>query len=596
MEQWIVPLFLIVILLCVIALYRLNSKSTKSIKAIAQFIKNRENIDKVKSEIEQLKNTNKDLEDEIKMGQIFYDNSKEAIVVMDETGKIISVNPAFKNVTGYETNEAKEKHLSFLDSGKMTAKAYQNIFENALKKGRFEQEIWNRKKTGEIYNEKLSLTTVFDKSGNVSNFIAIFKDITDQKELQSKLRLEAKTDSLTKLPNRSLFFDRLTQSLENAKRDRYFGSLLFIDLDHFKSINDTLGHNIGDLLLKEVAKRLVSCVRKVDTVSRLSGDEFTVILSKIKKTEDAALVAENIIKELTKPYHLDGHVLNITCSVGVAIFFHDGDEAEALLNSSDKAMYGAKTSGRNKYKFYSDKLDQNAAEKRDIDKEIKKALYGDGLSFRYRPVVGANNDIKGVDIKLALDEKKYPKLKNVNIFSYSKESSLIVEITDWMIESLSKKDIEILKFNNIQAGLTLSAVHFKQSNVVDKLKASFSKDTARFVKLKINEEIISQNISEAIPKIKELRSYGFEVSLTSFGKGKLSLLDYSLLDFTEIELNEISETNTLYKEIFNIAEQMSENITIDYKLEKLYENTNHKRTLNMKLKRDELFSRLKSIQ
>lgn len=596
MEQWIVPLFLIVILLCVIALYRLNSKSTKSIKAIAQFIKNRENIDKVKSEIEQLKNTNKDLEEEIKMGQIFYDNSKEAIVVMDETGKIISVNPAFKHVTGYEINEAKEKHLSFLDSGKMTAKAYQNLFENALKKGRVEQEIWNRKKTGEIYNEKLSLTTVVDKSGEVSNFIAIFKDITDQKELQSKLKLEAKTDSLTKLPNRSLFFDRLTQSLESAKRDRYFGSLLFIDLDHFKSINDTLGHNIGDLLLKEVAKRLVSCVRKVDTVSRLSGDEFTVILSKIKKTEDAALVAENIIEELTKPYHLDGHVLNITCSVGVAIFFHDGDEAETLLNSSDKAMYGAKTSGRNKYKFYSDKLDQNAAEKRDIDKEIKKALYGNGLSFRYRPVVGVNNDIKGVDIKLALDEEKYPKLKNVDVFSYSKESSLIVEITDWMIESLSKKDIEILKFNNIQAGLTLSAVHFKQSNVVDKLKANFSKDTARFVKLKINEEIVSQNISEAIPKIKELRNYGFDVSLTSFGKGKLSLLDYSSLDFTEIELNEISENNTLYKEIFNIAEQMSDKITIDYKLEKIYENTNYKRTLNMKLKRNELFSRLKSIQ
>lgn len=595
MEYWIVPLFLVVILLCVIALYRLNSKTGESIKVIAQFIKNRESIDKVKKEIELLKNTNKDLEDEIKMGQIFYDNSKEAIIVMDSVGKIISTNPAFKVITGYTIEEIKGESLSILDAGKLPEKAYKEIYKRASEKGRCEQEIWNRKKTGEIYNEKLSLTTVLDVNGEISNYIAIFKDITDQKELQSKLILEAKTDFLTKLPNRSLFFDRLGQALKSAKRNRENGALIFIDLDHFKSINDTLGHLVGDLLLKEVAKRLQKNVRQADTVCRLSGDEFTIILPKISKPTDAGIVADGIIKSLIAPYHLDGHVLNMTCSAGIGVFFHDGDNAEALLTSADKAMYQAKQSGRNKFKFCSSKLDESSNEKRDIDVEVRKALSENGLFFKYRPILNNKGEIKEVDVELNLNERLFPKLKGIDFVSLSEESSLIVEVTDWMIENLAKRDIEILKFNNIKAGIKISSVHFKQSNSVEKLKNKFSKETAKFIKINIDETTISKNVLEASIKIKELSDYGFDISITNFGKGKLSFLDYKDLDFKYIQIDKISEDIDIHKDLLNIAEQTKNNIIISHELEKEMKKHSHYKSFERTISRADLFKRLKSI-
>lgn len=596
MEYWIVPLFLVVILLCVIALYRLNSKTGESIKIIAQFIKSRESIDKVKKEIELLKNTNKDLEDEIKMGQIFYDNSKEAIIVMDSAGKIISTNPAFKIITGYTIEEIKGQSLSILDAGKLPEKAYKEIYKKASEKGRCEQEIWNRKKTGEIYNEKLSLTTVLDVNGKISNYIAIFKDITDQKELQSKLILEAKTDFLTKLPNRSLFFDRLGQALKSAKRNRENGALIFIDLDHFKSINDTLGHLVGDLLLKEVAKRLQKSVRQADTVCRLSGDEFTIILPKISKPTDAGIVAEGIIKSLIEPYHLDGHVLNMTCSAGIGVFFHDGDNAETLLTSADKAMYEAKQSGRNKFKFCSNKLDESASEKRDIDIEVRKALSENGLFFKYRPILNSKGEIKEVDVELNLNERLFPRLKGIDFVSLSEESSLIVEITDWMIDNLAKRDIEILKFNNIKAGIKISSVHFKQSNSVEKLKNKFSRETAKFIKINIDETTISKNVLEAAIKIKELSDYGFDISITNFGKGKLSFLDYKDLDFKYIQIDKISEDINIHKDLLNIAEQTKNSIIISHELEKEMKKHSHYKSFERTISRIDLFKRLKSIQ
>lgn len=593
--ELIVGLVLIVIFLCIIALYRLNNRISSSVKVLAQYIKNRESIDKVKNELEVLRFANKDLEDEIKMGRIFYDNSREAIVVMNKDGRIISVNSAFETITGYELTDVKDQYLSILDSGKRTEFGYKKIYQKAIEQGRCEEEIWNRKKTGEIYHEKLALTVVKDVNGNVTNFIAIFKDITNEKELKSKLLFEAKMDSLTKLPNRSLFFDRLGQALKAAKRNRQTGALIFIDLDHFKSINDTLGHHVGDLLLKEVSVRLQRSVRASDTVARLSGDEFTVILPQVANENDAGLVASTIIENLVEPYKLDGNVINVTCSAGIAVFFHDGSSPEALLTSADSAMYSAKKEGRNKFKYCSTDLDETAHKKRDIDLETRRALRKDAFYFDYRPIISAKGVIKEVDLILNLDTNLYSKLKNVDIISLSEESNLIVDITNWMFDKLKEEDLSVFKFNDVKAGIYVSAISFKQSNLVDNMKEKFTSDAAKYIKLKIDETILSNNIEEAIPKLKGLREHGFEISIINFGKGKISLINYEEIMFNSIELNKLPIKAETYKRLLGNAESLTDNIIIGHEIVSNHKDTIHNRALPRTLEKKEMMERLKSI-
>ncbi len=590
----IAALVLTVIFLCIIALYRLNNKISGSVKVLAQYIKNREGIDKVKNEIEALRYANRDLEDEIKMGRIFYDNSREAIVIMNKEGRIISVNAAFESITGYEINDVKDQYLSILDSGKRTEFGYKKIYEKAMLQGRCEEEIWNRKKTGEIYHEKLALTVVKDTEGAVTNFIAIFKDITNEKELKSKLLFEAKMDSLTRLPNRSLFFDRLGQALKAAKRNRQTGALIFIDLDHFKSINDTLGHHVGDLLLREVSSRLQKAVRASDTVSRLSGDEFTVILPQVAKESDAGLVASTIIESIVEPYKLDGNVINVTCSAGISVFFHDGTSPEALLTSADTAMYNAKKEGRNKFKYCSIDLDETAHKKRDIDMETRRALRNNDFFFDYRPVLASSGQIKEIDLVLNLDTNKYSKLKNVDIISLSEESNLIVDVTNWMFSKLKEEDLSVFKFNNVKAGVYLSAISFKQSNLLETMKSNFSSENAKYVKLKIDETIISNNITEAIPKLKGLSEYGFEISIINFGKGRISLIDYEEVVFNSVEIDKLPVKDSIYPVLFKNAELLTDDIIIGHELVSGYKETKHKRALPRTLAKQEMMEKLKT--
>lgn len=539
-NEIILILFIFIILLCLIALYRLNSNIASSMKNIAQFVKSRDNIDIIKEEINSLKNTNKDLEEEIKMGQIFYDNSKEAIAIMDKDGLILSINNAFTDVTRYKLDDVKGRSLMILDSGAKNEVDYQKQLKEAKEKGRFEGEVWNRKKTGEIYKEQLTLTIITDEISNITNYIAIFRDTTKESELKSKLLLEAKTDFLTKLPNRSLFFDRLEQSIKRTERNKDSGALIFIDLDHFKSINDTLGHHVGDLLLKEVAKRLEKAVRTSDTVSRLSGDEFTVILPQVSDINDAGLVSENIINSLTKPYELDGNKINITCSAGISVFPIDSKDPETLLTNADSAMYKAKESGRNKFKFYSSKLDESAHKKRDFENKAKEAMENDDFYLKYMAIKEGDTIVE-FEPMLVLDKNKYPELESLDVLNLTEENSLVVSITEWIINKVADKDLEIARFNDLKIGLHLSPIYFKQSNVVDKLKEQFNKEDAKIINIKVSELTIAKNISEAKTKLNQLKEHGFNIVIDDFGQGKISINGYSDLAFDSISITDANK-------------------------------------------------------
>lgn len=556
----------IIIILFLIAIYRINSKVINSIKNIAQFIQGRENIEKVKRKIIELKETNNNLIEEIKMGRIFYDNSIEPIAIISPNKKIISINPAFTDELGYQIEDIRNKQIYILDAGKKHPSEYDNLYLEAEEKGFIQTEIWQRKKTGELDLQKVTLIAIKNDDQSISNYITIIRTITAETETESKLKLAAKHDALTGLPNRSLFLDRLEQAMNTAKREDKVGAVMFLDLDHFKSINDTLGHHIGDLLLKEVAKRLQDSVRATDTVARLSGDEFTVILPKITKIDDAGLVAETIINKITKPYKLEDNELKVTCSVGVSVFPHDGDSIEELLNEADQAMYTAKTSGRNTFKFYSNTMNENAHAKRNVDKEIRKAINEKAFFLNYIPNYNKNNEIDSVELVLKLNTNK-KELQNIDsILSLTEESSLIVELTDWIMTELAKKDLELLKFNNIKASIPISAVHFKQSNIINKLTKLFSSDDASYIQLKIDEQIIAKNVIEATDKLEKLIDYGFDVCIDSFGSGKISYNELINLKFSSIKSSKnlnFKDDKKIIDYLIATSESLDTNLYID---------------------------------
>ena len=284
-------------------------------------------------------------------GKMFH-GSGEAILITDARKNIVAVNPAFTAITGYAADEVIGKDPNVLSSGKQTPDFYQTMWACINEAGQWQGEIWNRRKSGEVYPEWLSIGVVKNHKGEVINYISLFSDITERKATEQKIEFLAHYDSLTRLPNRALFADRLKLALVSAGRNEKKVGLLFLDLDKFKSINDTLGHLAGDLLLQSVALRLKSCVRESDTACRQGGDEFMILLPDVGSAVDVEKVAQKIIAAMTAPHQIMGQELAVTFSVGASIFPDNAVDSEALIKCADDAMYRAKERGRNNYQFF----------------------------------------------------------------------------------------------------------------------------------------------------------------------------------------------------------------------------------------------------
>lgn len=281
------------------------------------------------------------------------ESTADGVMITDSQCHIVSVNKAFSAITGYRADEVLGRTPSILQSGRHDAEFYQGMWRELARTGHWQGEIWNRRKDGAAYPEWLAISEVRDRWGKPSHYVAVFTDISLRKESEQRLDFLAHHDALTQLANRTLFHDWLQETLLRARRHDSRVGLLFIDLDHFKPINDTLGHLVGDHLLQEVAKRISACVRESDMIARLGGDEFTVLLDDLADREDAAGTARKILATLSEPFHISGHELQISASIGIACYPHDGQDAETLLRNADTAMYRAKEGGRNDYRFYS---------------------------------------------------------------------------------------------------------------------------------------------------------------------------------------------------------------------------------------------------
>lgn len=292
--------------------------------------------------------------DELQLSATIFETAREGIIVTDHENRFVAVNPAFSSTTGYSMDEVLGKTPNLLNSGKQTPEFYKKMWNALDTFGHWDGELWNKRKNGELYAEWLSIKTIFNEDGSKRMNLAIFSDVTQKKQADELIWNQANYDSLTKLPNRRLFNEQLEHEIKMSHRTEKSLALLFIDLDYFKQVNDTLGHDIGDLLLIKATQRISACTRESDIVARMGGDEFTAIFPQIESLDDMHRVVASIIEKLAQPFDLDGQSVTISVSVGLALYPQDALNSKELLQNADKAMYEAKKQGRNRYCSYAE--------------------------------------------------------------------------------------------------------------------------------------------------------------------------------------------------------------------------------------------------
>jgi len=287
-----------------------------------------------------------------RLSTAIFEAATEAILVTDAEGTILSVNPAFTRITGYSAAEVLGKNPRILQSGRQNKAFYKKMWGAIHAHGHWQGEIWNRRKNGKIYPEWLSITAVKDEEDHSVQYAALFSDITQRKAGQAKLERQAYYDPLTRLPNRTLFLERLSQAIKLTRRNQGKAALIFVDLDRFKAVNDSLGHTAGDAILKQSADRLLACVRETDTVARTGGDEYLIVLTNINSKEEASIVAQKILEQFSAPFIVNRRKVALGASIGIAMVPENGEEHRTLIENADLAMYRSKTTGRNTHYFF----------------------------------------------------------------------------------------------------------------------------------------------------------------------------------------------------------------------------------------------------
>jgi len=366
--------------------------------------------------------------------RIVFETVQESIIITNPDTTIIRVNPAFEMITGFKSEEVIGKRASILKSGKYSNDFYHEILHSLQTTGYWSGEIINRTKDGELYPAFLNISPVRDENRNITQYIGVMTDISLLKQSQDKIQFLANHDTLTQLPNRSLLQDRLLSSIEKSRRRKAYFAVLFIDLDRFKIINDGLGHHIGDMLLIEVAARIQKVVREEDTVARIGGDEFVVLLGDLESPIYAGRVAQNLINSLARPIYTENHTLQIGASIGISIYPSDGNTPNELLRTADVAMYEAKKSGRNTFRFTSEELSTDAFEKATMEHAIRDGLNKNEFEIHYQPIIDINT--RQLSHMEALIRWNHPHLGLVSPSKFipiAEESNLIVSITEYVL-------------------------------------------------------------------------------------------------------------------------------------------------------------------
>ena len=471
----------------------------------------------------------KQAEDKLRQAATVFENTDEGIIVANAERKIVAVNGAFTRISGYSAAEVLGENPNFQQSGVHNEVFYRDLWARLESDGQWRGEIWNRRKNGEIYPAWENISLVKNEHGRITNYVSVFSDISAIKESEQRLSHLAHHDALTGLANRLMLTANLDQTLEWAKRHNQKVALLYLDLDRFKIINDTLGHAYGDQLLQAVAKRLRQCVRAEDTVARLGGDEFTIILAEISNAEDAAKIAEKINRKLAKPIPVDDQELVTSASIGISIFPDDASNRHDLLKAADTAMYHAKERGRNTFRFYTAELTTKAFEHLSLERGLRRALENDEFELYYQPQVALDSGkIVGVEALIRWRHPKRGLLAPSTFIPIAEETGLINPIGDWVFRTACAEakawHLEGLPAVRLAINLSerqiLSEAHLGKIHTM--LQDLGLKPGIVQLDLEITERIL-QIAEQSVDILSHLKSWGIMLAIDDFGTGYSSL-------------------------------------------------------------------------
>lgn len=472
----------------------------------------------------------KRIEEKLRLAMAVFETTAEAIMVLDSSFRVTTINPAFTAITGWTAQEVLGRPPRFLRTAaaELGGDPFEAIYRSIRSKGRWDHEQWSQRKNGEEFAERLSVSAITDDEARIVQYIVVFSDITQRKQDEERIRYQANYDGLTGLPNRSLFMDRLTQALNMAARTDQRLGLMFIDLDGFKLVNDTLGHDVGDELLVEAAKRLMSCVRTGDTVARLGGDEFTIIMPNLGDIRNAPVVAQRIIDMLEQPFNLKNHEAFVSASIGITTFPDDAGDPHTLLKNADAAMYRAKEQGKANYQFFTADLNAQVSERMILKNGLSKALERDEFMLYYQPKCElATGRLTGVEALLRWKSAELGMISPVKFIPVMEETGLIGAVGEWALEMACYQHRlwRDAGHGHMRVAVNLSVRQLRQPHLAQTIESILAKTgiDPSGIELEITESMIMKDTENAVSMLRNLSDMGIHLAMDDFGTGYSSL-------------------------------------------------------------------------
>ena len=478
------------------------------------------------------------------------EQSPVSVVIADTEGNIRYVNSTFEKITGYSAAEVADRHTRLLQSGNTPRRVYQELWQTITSGRSWRGELQNRKKSGELFWERAHIAPVQDAAGNIQYFLAVKEDITLQKAQEDRIMQQAHFDLLTGLPNRFLSLDRLEQMIKDAERSHEHVAVLFLDLDDFKKVNDSLGHEVGDRLLKQAAERLNSNVRDYDTVGRLGGDEFIVILGGLAEIDRSGRVAEQMLEQFHRPFRLDGRELVLTASLGVAIYPEDGNSPAELLRNADTAMYCSKEAGRNTYHYYTESMNQGVARRLELEEQLRGALLRDEFWVLYQPQIEiASGRLIGTEALLRWYNPRLGEVSPAEFIPIAEQTGLIVSIGEYV---LTRALAQLARWQRVvgpglRMAVNISPRQFRDPQLVGFIERALRREDIEpcDLELEITEGVLMSGHSHVDQALTAMNRIGLTLAMDDFGTGysSLSYLRRYPFDILKIDRSFIDDIN-----------------------------------------------------
>ncbi|MBT3093981.1 MAG: EAL domain-containing protein [Candidatus Thiodiazotropha endolucinida] len=491
----------------------------------------------------QLRMAHRTAEEKLRLADRAFQNTAEGITVTDASGNIVSTNPAFEAITGYSHEEVLGLNPRVLKSGHHPDSFYKEMWDTLLLTGHWRGEIWNRRKNGDAYPEWLTISAVKDGNDETTHYVGVFTDISQIKEAQDQINFLAHHDALTRLPNRALFRERFDHALMHARRENASIALLFLDLDRFKTVNDTLGHPVGDQVLLEVSKRMNQIIRASDTLARLGGDEFVLLLEEQTDAQHAAVVARKLIDLFSRPMIIGEHELVVTTSIGITLYPNDGDDPDKLIRHADRAMYEAKQQGRNTYRFFTQALTEGALERLMMENDLRRAVARNELILHYQPIVNLETrQLQGIEALVRWQHPEQGLIAPGLFIELAEEIGIIGEIGQWVLRAacsqLARWDRDGFKVPRISVNLSVQQIDREGLITMVSEELNSSGLSPERLELEVTESMLIRNPELSRTVLSELRTLGVKFAIDDFGTGYSSLAYLKLLPLDHLKIDQ----------------------------------------------------------